>query len=118
MDTAGIFSVLMGIAGIIVGAIGIIVARHFGNKQKKAEEIMSTFIGNIANQSQSVANSLKAMLMHDEASIDWLRGKIEGTFSNMAALNGTLQKFYQEYYKKEAPITIEKEEGTVEKKQN
>ncbi|MFC2156300.1 hypothetical protein ACFLT9_00555 [Acidobacteriota bacterium] len=92
-------SLVIGIMGVCVGITSISLAIYFGSKQRKAEKVMATFIKTVSNQSQSVTNSLKDMTDDKKPSLDLIKGKAESAYKNMAALNGTLKKFYEDYYK-------------------
>ena len=62
---------------------------------------MGSFIETLANQSQSVCTGLESITMKKSVLMkDWILGKVEGIYENMAALNGTINKFYRDYYQK------------------
>ena len=92
-------SLVIGILGVCVGITSISLAIHFGSKQRKAEKVMGTFIKTVSNQSQSVTNSLKDMIDDKKPSLEHVMGQAESAHKNMSALNGTLKKFYEDYYK-------------------
>jgi hypothetical protein len=63
---------------------------------------MGVFVNSIQNQAQSICTSIEDIRNKQNGSIDWIRGKIEAAHDNLAALNGTLIKYYREFYKKKA----------------
>ena len=83
-----------------IGLIGITLAIIFRVKQNNAKKVMGVFVDSIQNQAQSVCRSLETSLKEQDCNIEWLRGMIEGTNNHMAALNGTIIDFYNEFYKK------------------
>lgn len=95
-------STFFGLLGILIGLIGILIALYFGIKQTHKKKIMRTFVQTIAAQSQSVANSIEELKNADFTKPDLIKGQIDATFKNMAALNGSIQFFYEKHYKKKS----------------
>ena len=93
MDTLNLISITIGITGIAVGT-------YFGIQQNKAKEIMRVFVTSLQNQSQSACKSLENIIHKENASLDWVKGKIESIYDSLAALNGSIITFYDEFYKK------------------
>lgn len=93
MDTLNVISISIGVIGLVTGT-------YFGIQQKKAKEIMRVFVNSLQNQSQSACKSLENIIRKENASLEWVKGKIEGIFDNLAALNGSIIAFYNEFYKK------------------
>ena len=83
-----------------IGLVGVGFAIFFGIKQHNAKKVMRVFVRSIQNQAQSVCGSLQDVINRQGSNFDWLKGKIEGAFDNMAALNGTIIDFCNEFYKK------------------
>lgn len=94
------YSNLTNLIGIAIGLIGIGLAIYFGIKQKNAKKVLGVFVNAIQNQAQSVCTSLEDLKNRQNTNFDWLKGRIEGTYDNMAALNGTIINFHKEFYKK------------------
>jgi predicted transcriptional regulator len=105
MQTINYLSFSVAILGVITSAISVYVAIKYGRRARRAEEekqktenIMGDFVSSIANQSQSVIDSLNSVLRMG-ASSDYQVARLEGIIPNMASLNGTIQRFYEKYYK-------------------
>jgi uncharacterized membrane protein YvbJ len=94
------YSNVANLIGIAIGLIGIGLAIYFGVKQKNAKKVLGVFVNAIQNQAQSVCKSLEDLKNGQNTNFDWLKGRIEGTYDNMAALNGTIINFHKEFYGK------------------
>jgi hypothetical protein len=91
---------VVGIIGLVIGAIGVLAAFYAIRKQVSAKKIMSTFIQTIAGHSQSVANSINRLKENDFTKHDVIKGKIDEISISMNSLNGSIQNFYKKHYKK------------------
>ena len=109
------YSNVTNLIGIAIGLIGIGLAFYFGLRQKNTKKVMGVFVNAIQNQAQSVCTSLEDLKNRQNTNFDWIKGRIEGTYDNMAALNGTIIDFHKEFYRK---ITVSNHQDEARGGQN